>query len=154
MAELADLGGMVEGFTDTEFVIGDTTFTVVKFGAMEGWRILERIRHEFAKTNVSLETAGMDSAGAATLLRSILGLDPLFVEGLRIDLFKMINFRNSQYLTPIAVAGSEDGAFEGLEPVAIYEVMLRSLAVNFTDSFSGLVSRIGGVVAAEMETEE
>ena len=32
---------------------------------------------------------------------------------------------------------------EGVEPVAVYEVLVRSLAVNFTASFGAVVSQFG-----------
>ena len=141
MAEPAfDLASLGDGLTDSEFSIGDTRFTIVKFGAMEAWRVLERIRKELAATDISID--GID--GGNTLLRSVLALDPMFVERLRQDLFKAVQFRNARAQSPLALAGSEDMAFDGLEPVAIYEVILRSLAVNFTASFHALASRLGG----------
>ena len=130
----------LESVNTPECQIGETHFLIDKLPAMQAWRVLERIRHELAKTEVTIPTNGQNPDA---LLRSVLSLDPAFVEGLRRDIFAHVRFTNARAQTPQQLASAEDMAFDGLEPVAIYEVMLRALAVNFMPSFREIGSRLG-----------
>ena len=131
----------LESWTEPECQIGETRFFIDKLGAMEAWRILERIRHELSRTPLELT----DTTDVGVLVRAILALDPVFIERLRRDLFEHVRFVNTKALSPQPLAGAEDMAFEGegVEPVAVYEVLVRSLAVNFTASFGAVVSQFG-----------
>ena len=132
----------LESLTELECQIGETRFFFDKLGAMAAWQILERIRHELSRTPAVELTAATD---VGVLVRAILALDPVFIERLRCDLFAHVRFANTKALTPQPLAGAEDMAFEGegVEPVAVYEVLVRSLAVNFTASFGAVVSQFG-----------
>ncbi len=129
----------LEYLTEPECQIGETQFFFDKLGAMEAWRILERIRHELSRTNLG------EIGDVTVLVRAILALDPAFIERLRRDLFEHVRFVNTKALSPQSLLGAEDMAFEGegVEPVAVYEVLVRSLAVNFTGSFGAVVSQFG-----------
>ena len=137
---------------EAECQIGDTRFHLDKMGAMEAWRVLEVIRKEASNVAglpitdlmTQLRGATMDDAiriGAKVAL-AVIGLPVPFVEGLRKTLFKHVRFTGNGAQTPQMLMGAEDMAFNGLEPVAIYEVLVRSLAVNFTPSFAGLAGQI------------
>ena len=142
---MVSLNGIGGDLTKTEFEIGDTRFFIAKLPAMAGFDLLEAIRHELGKSQaLSLPTEVLkeDDRSIATFLKIVLSLDPAFVRKVRSALFEKVSFSNSRVPAPQQLAGAEEIAFDGLEPIAIYEVLLRSAAVNFTPSLDALVSRL------------
>lgn len=127
----------LEGYDDPETTIGEVRFIFDRMGAMEGWRVLESIRTEMATTELP---SGADAG--ESFIRMVMALSPAFIDRLRQTMFAHVRFSRSTN-TLLRLAGGEDMAFEGLEPIAIYEVLLRSLAVNFTPSWRDLASRLG-----------
>ena len=115
--------------TELDFQIGKTSFTITKMGAMSAWRLLEQIREKLGQTELDSYTG--ESQG---FLQTVIGLDSSFVDRIREELFGYVYFTNDSARTQQKVVGAEDMAFMGLEPSAIYEVLLRSLAVNFMPS--------------------
>ena len=76
----------------------------------------------------------------------VLGLDLSFVEKLRNVLFGTVRYQTIKSKTQRPLGNNEvdqDQAFENLEAIQVYEVMLRALAVNFFDSFRGLAGLLG-----------
>lgn len=145
-------------------VKGDTTFRIEKMPAMKGYRCFESIRAgltrlEYAPGLVSeillntvpaaedaLPDAGEGNAGAEQMVQlvdAILQLDESFIERVRTDLFAFVKFQNAgaKYRT---LLGNEDQAFR--DPLDVYDLLVRAFSVNFTDSFRGLFSQIGGVL--------
>ena len=142
MVSLSNIGG---NLTDTEFAIGGTRFFISKLPAMAGFDLLEVIGHELGKST-SLRVPDATSEGAVgSLLQMVLSPDPSFVAYVRKILFERVAFSNRLALDPMRLAGSEDMAFGGLEPVAIYEVLARALAVKFTESWQYAVSKFQNV---------
>ena len=141
---MASLNGIVGNLTDTEFQIGGTRFFVAKLPAMAAFDLLEVIRHELGKST-SLRLPDATSEGAVgSLLQMVLSLDPSFVAYARKILFEKVEFSNHLSARQ-PLAGVEDTAFLDLEPVAIYEVLARALAVNFTASLESVVSKFQNV---------
>ena len=148
-------------------VKGDTTFRIEKMPAMKGYRCFENIRAgltrlEYTPGLVSEillgavpaaedalpadEDAG--NAGAEQMVQlvdAILQLDESFIERVRTDLFAFVKFQNAgaQYRV---LLGNEDQAFR--DPLDVYDLLVRAFSINFTDSFRGLFSRIGGVLGS------
>ena len=142
MVSLSNIGG---NLTDTEFEIGGTRFFISKLPAVAGFDLMEVIRHEIGKST-SLRAPDATSEGAGgSLLQMVLSLDPSFVAYVRKILFEKVTFSNRLAVNTQKLAGAEDTAFGGLEPAAIYEVLTRALAVNFTASWEYAVSKLGGV---------
>ena len=130
--------GAVASWTEPEAKIEGTRFLFGKLPAMKGFDVLEQIRVEVGNKADAEMTASIDG-----LLKVLLSLSRGFVEALRLDMFKVVRFANGRAKTPQVLAGAEDMAFDGLDPVAVYEVLGRSLAVNFTASFRRLASSLG-----------
>ena len=135
-----DLGDFKK-FLDLEFQIGDTHFKIIKLYAMASYKLFEKIR-----VAASEKLAGIDFSGGfgqQQAMTALMSLPPQFVEDLRVELFASILFRNrNDAKTFQKLGGAEDMAFQGLEPVAVYEVLLRSLAVNFSPSFLKLAREL------------
>lgn len=134
----------IESFTQREATIKDVAFRFDKMGAMEGFRIFERIRKELASTLSGLESDKGEKLGTE-FIKSILSLEPTFIDLLRVDLFKHVKFKGNGAQNFIDLKGAEDMAFQGLSPASVYEVFLRSLAVNFIDTLNELKSKVGSL---------
>lgn len=132
----------IPSLEEREFTIGGTKFAATRMGAMEGWRTLEMIRRALASSEVS-------GVGEASVLRAVLSLPVEFVDQVRKIMFRHVEFATADS-TWQPLAGAEDMAFSGLEPLAVYEVLARALAVNFMPSYREAASRLG--LAAESLT--
>ena len=140
---MVSLNGLGEELTTTEFEIGGTRFFIAKLPAMAAFDLLELIRHQVGKSAALAVPEGSEDESVGALLKMVLSLDPAFVARVRQRLFEKVSFSNERVSTPLKLAGAEDMAFDGLEPVAVYEVLLRCLAVNFTASLRAGVSKFG-----------
>ena len=130
-----------EGLLENEFEIGKTKFYLSKLPAMAAYALLEQIRHEIGKTGNEVPESA-DPENTFPLVKLVLALDPKFVEGVRRELFEKVEFTDPGNPRQ-KLAGAEDFAFNGLEPIAVYEVLLRSLAVNFSPSLRSVASGLG-----------
>lgn len=136
------------------FVLRDTEFKIKKFPAMEGWQVLESIREELGRTKASLSFEGdprtmteeEQTGMILSLVRIVMGLPSSFVFELLKKMSKVIFFKhtgpNGVVKDYILVAGSEETAFMNLRPTDIYLLLVRSLAVNFFDSFRDVFEKI------------
>ena len=127
-----------ESLSEPQFQIGDTRFSVKKMPAMEAWAVLEKIR---AQTGAAMDLSTPEGGIEHTFLRIIVSLRVDFVNSLRMELFRHVSYTNAS-TSLVPVAGNEDNAFDGLEPIAVYEVLVRCLAVNFTGSFRAISEAI------------
>ncbi len=143
----------IEKLTETEFEIDGTRFFIAKLPAMAAYDLMELIRHELGKSQALVMPEGGEDATVSGLLRVVLSLDPSFVKMVRRKLFERVSFANARATKPQQLAGAEDMAFDGLEPVAVYEVLVRCLAVNFTPSLRALGSRFGDVDLSSSPSE-
>jgi hypothetical protein len=141
-------------FDQLEFNIDEVKFRINKMSAISAFPVLESIRSEMGKASIDLpedsKTSGKSQpkvdAGTAMmqgLLKSILSINPEFVDNLRIKFFKNIEAKTPETTTGwLGVHGNEDLIFATLEASAIYELIVRSLVVNFTRSFKEISSRL------------
>ena len=135
--------GPLDGLTEPEVEMMGTRFFIAKLPAMAAFDLMELIRHELGKSQSVTLPEGAPDVLVSGLIRMVMSLDPAFVSGVRRKLFEHVSFSNQRVPTPQQLAGAEDMAFDGLEPVAVYEVLVRCLAVNFTPSLRALGSRLG-----------
>ena len=136
---------LTEDLSVTEFEIGGTRFVISKLPAMPAFALLEEIRREVGRRSSALAPDDAEGAGTAGLLQLVLDLEPQFVDRVRRKLFENVVFANETARTPQPLVGAEDTAFQELEPVAVYEVLLRCLTVNFSPSVRALVSKLNGI---------
>ena len=126
-----------------EAVIGPTTFSFRKLPSMAAWRLMEEIRVAVAG-RLSSMTAEDALEPGVEIIKAVIGQPPEVVDSIRKQIFQVVYFQNGAAVTPQVLVGAEDMAFDGLEPVAVYEVLVRGLAVNFTASFAAVASRLQG----------
>ena len=141
VAQKQALQGVREEFLRREVTVtgtnGETAFTIGKMPATKGWDTLESIREAVREPLESMHD----------IKAIVTALPKLFARALRDTMFEHVTFRNRIAGTPLVLAGNEETAFDAIdaEPVAIYEMFLRSLCVNFTPSFEEIFERISSL---------
>ena len=100
---------------------GETTFFFERFGAVKGDEVLDKIR---------IATDGV-IVNIATLPRE-------FMLEIQRDMFSVTFFTNRIAQTRMMLYGAEETAFDaiGAAGLDIKHILMRSIAVNFIDSFS------------------
>lgn len=134
-----------EGWSDLEFNIvqNDTTvkFYIEKLTPLKALALFERIRPGIGAAMAHLRKGDMNES---SYIDMVCLLPPETVALAMDRLFKTVRFTRSNIPDPVTLQGDIDSAFDGLEPIAIYEVLVRCLVVNFIGSFSALLSRMDG----------
>ena len=162
---MQDLGAfdaqeIAQGLLATEFEIAGTQFQVQKLPAMAAWALMEQIRRELGRTSAEVASLGdskndfeatednpISPATVRLLAQMVLSLEPKFVDDVRKKLFEGVKYRRDDTARTFQqLAGSEDMAFEGHEPLAVYHVLMRCLFVNFSASLRVLVSGVSGLL--------
>ena len=134
----------------TTVEMGETRFEIAKLPAKPAHRLWRETVNAATKTSLIDVVAKADRAEdpgvmgeiITTVIKGILGLDVDFLEHLQSQLFQHVRFTNANARSLQKVAGAEDTAFAGLEPVDIDELMVRAFAVNFTPSLLKIVSKV------------
>jgi len=138
---VADLaGGLLSGLGNVEWTaktvqLGQTHFRIEKLPAMAAFDVLEQIRVALGGVWPDVD---LDSGVGSGMLGAILRIPKDELAQIRAALFRAVFFRSPKVRGQEAtLAGMEDMAFEGLEPVSVYRVLIGAVAVNFRDSFAG-----------------
>ena len=133
---------MMEQVDAREVQLGDVKFTIGKLLPMEGFKVFEMIRPGLKD---ALGVDDGDGEATANPIKTVLNIacaaEPEMVEKVRSAMFRHVRFTSPDVPTPTVLLSNEDTAFKDLEPYHIYEILVRTLTVNFTGSFSALMSR-------------
>jgi len=125
-----------EASQEHSFKIGEVTFEIDPHDAWSAWKQLDKIRAKLSNLVVSGNVAGL------------LALEHKFLMENVFDNLK----EKTYFVTPavkkgrLKLAGNEQMAFNrefGMQPEHVYELMGRWLAINFTNSCSGIASLLG-----------
>ena len=130
-----ELFEQLEQYTEKRCVIGNVTFSFQKIKPFDAFFIADKIREELAQ--VAMEDVVANGAGTA--LDLILGVAKVragFVRDMCSEMFPYVYFTDGNG-DAMVLSGNEDRAFEKLQLTDIYLVLVRSLAVNFFDTFKG-----------------
>lgn len=132
-------------------------FKIWEIPNMKAFSMIEEIRFaiDFESLKVDMNNLSSDSPkaqdkaitdGLMSLVKVILQLDPKFVLWLRNELFEHVEFKNKN-TTWQTLYRAEETAFdrsqEGVSPMTIYAVLVRSFKLNFTDCYRELMSYVG-----------
>ena len=125
-----------------QFSIGATHFEISKLLPQEAYTLLERMRVALAPGLGSHDWSVSDTAMGViqALILVVANIPPSQLESIRDEMFSQVHFTNETAKQSLPLAGNIGLAFENLEPVHIYEVLLRCLAVNFTGSLRAILS--------------
>lgn len=139
----------LKSFDNTKFEIKGVKFSVSKLPPMDGFKMAEEIRVNLAMTADKFDAGdGSEQQSMVLFFKSLLGLDPIFVDDIRSRLFKHVQFSGDAANVKsgwVELDGLEDQAFEKFEVINIYEVLARALFINFHGSFSAITSTFPGV---------
>jgi hypothetical protein len=131
---------------EPQFQIAGATFSIRKANAEVGFEILEKIRAAIADpTAISRATRedNTEREAGAELMKAVMSISPEKVKGIRQDLFALVDVKlpNTDRFVPLNEVKAL--IMDLIEPLDNYEIIVRAVAVNFTKSFRGLLSRLG-----------
>ena len=141
---------------ESRAVINGVEFQFRKLLAMDAYDVLEDIRVSVNGQVIATAMASMDAGGGVTpqkigmalaALPRVIGKTEL--ARIRAKMFTCVDFRiqssKRDSMAPIIsdITNDEPKAFGAAGPIAVYQVLARSLAVNFTEHFTELLSGLG-----------
>ena len=155
MAEGTGLDGRFSAWSrQNKAVIKGVEFTFRKLPAMDAYDVIEDIRVALNGQAVANALASIDAGSDGITMAQIgsaLGSLPRLVSksdlaAIRAKMFRAVDFRKldtGDTAAPLVADISDEArAFEKTGPMAIYEVLGRSLAVNFTEFLSDALSAL------------
>lgn len=136
--------------TDREFNIGTVRFKIDKMPATQGWRLMEYIRHAIGTQDHMAGVSPNDPGSTLVMgIAAIAALPTDTVEYIRNVMFPHVHYWTAEVRGGNGVTLTTDGdidmAFADLEPVHLYELIVRCLAVNFTASYTAILSAFPSV---------
>ena len=147
----------MESLTATEVEIKGVRFQIRKLLPDEAFTLYETLRPALSTVSkidwgpLELTSGDAFKASVATLTTKqiiticmdvITAIPADTVKAIRPQLFQHVLFTSEAVPTPRPLHGNVDVAFKDLGPFYIYEVLIRSLAVNFTESWADIESRL------------
>ena len=143
---------LLNGLTNPEFSLGGVKFQIIKLSPMSGFNLSEKIRFALASSADAVDIGDnainndkdgqnqLELAAAVLFCKAVLKLHPATIEEFRNTLFESVEFSGGDISQGwMKLKGMEDMAFKN--PFHIYEVLVRSLVVNFTGSFKELMQK-------------
>ena len=148
-----------------EYKVGSITFYIKKLSAFDQNAVFEEIRYHLATEtdlfdsffgndeNISVEEAQKQGTKMFT---AILKLDPKFIRFLCDMLFKGVTFTTDEMagLQPLPLTTqNEETAFRNISFTTRYELLVRCLKLNFSDSLESIVSALTSLWGGAAEEE-
>ena len=130
----------IAGFAEKSVKFGSTTFTFRKMSAWRGFEVLESLRPGLVKAFGLMPATGMTIQ--QRLVAAFASIPRETVKEGRSSLFEFVDWVNDKRGQPVKLVDREDEAFDGLEAIHVYQVLLRAFAVNFTGSLDELIPRV------------
>lgn len=141
------------------FSIGQVDFQIRPLSAPDQFSLLEYVRNELVRVELSpafinLFLGGFEGLTSDELLLRLitgfLSLSPRAMATIKGKLFEHVGWRSTEMNVPqySELVGVEEMAFGQLGPGAIYEVIIRGLAVNFIVSSAETITRLGALIPA------
>jgi len=149
----------------------ETYFWILRLQPMEAYRVLEVIRPTLLQFYAALMSAmgggdtddvdgdsviDMDDSriaeaeSMAKFFQELSGLlDSPTLERVRKALFAKIRWRKNEKKKWRGLSGVEDEAFHHLDPLHVYEILVRSFLLNFTGTLRAFRSRFGLTLSSE-----
>lgn len=139
---MEDFEKLLEPTVDIPDRLGGTvTFTFKKMMPLDAWKLFDAMRPSIAGV-LGKFPEDLKAPGAAGQVAAAIGeFPPMVLEAIRSELFKFVKYQSATTQSPNTLFGDENSAFQNLEPVIIYEVIVRAFLVNFFESFLALESR-------------
>ena len=133
----------ISSLLEQRVTLGTTEFQIRKLLPMDAFDTLELIRAAIGSTMDAASLLAMAQRDPlAAVVQLVMRLTPASVATIRRRLFRELSFRNRQYRDWTPVDGNEGNAFMDLQPFHVYEMLVRTLAVNFIESWRAANSHI------------
>ena len=126
-----------------KFRIGGTTYIVKKLLPLDAWETMEIIREGIGPAIMDTNVSEEGRIKLTDMLLAFVNLDRSVVAQVRDRLFEEVRFTNKTAKTPLIVAENMEIAFQGLDFMAVYEVLIRAVVINFGESLSVRMRREG-----------
>jgi hypothetical protein len=129
-----------------EFTISGILFRIKEADAERQFDILEKIRNALsdpAGIHKSVGDAKDETRAGAAILKAALSIDPAKMKSIRIDLFELVDVRLEGTGQSVPLPEVWEIVKKKIKGIDIYEIIVRAIAVNFTESLRGLASRFG-----------
>ena len=147
MLDKDQISAISNSWRETKFKIKETEFTISKLYPMDAFHCMEVIRVGIAPILSKMKTDESGDIPLSTLLSACLSMPRATVDEASKMLFERITFINQYAKTPVKVGGNEEMAFADLDPIAIYNVLMRAVVVNFGESLSEVMRRAEAATA-------
>ena len=136
---------LLEGLTNSTFMIEGAEFRVLKLKGLEGFELLEKIRVALAGQSMGSAMTEGSTEGeiGANMMHMIFSINPKDVAEIRSVVFQNLDVKLPDADRAVAVSKVEAILTDLIEPVDIYEIIVRFIAVNFTKSIVGMMNRLG-----------
>ena len=145
-----NITAMAEKYCESQFSVdgdnGKTHFRITKLMPFDGFRVLDSIR---AAIGERLATVNADASVMTIIISVAASIPPNKMEEVMRPLFASVTYTNAHAKTPAPVCDGnaiDQTAFAGLEPITVYNLLLRCLAVNFFSSFAGIKSLLDDII--------
>lgn len=135
--------------SDTSFTIGETTFSVYKLLPHDAFTLLDMIRVSTMRNAVgvlpNIAIGGQNARevfeqGFMAFLLMLLSMPSDDLLRVRDVLWRNVEFTNHMAQSPMSLESNHEMAFDRLEGIHYYEVLVRCLVVNFTESWDAIQS--------------
>lgn len=131
-------------FVEPDFEINGCEFHITKLKGLQGFRTFEKIRESFGRANESVSFGSDSQEDVAKALIGILTkLRAEDVEAILKDMIPCIEVKlpNSDVMGSFSKMSGM--VYDVIDPLDIYEILARAVAVNFMESFLKVLSRLG-----------
>jgi hypothetical protein len=148
------LNAIEMGLTNPDFEISGCEFHVAKLKGLQGFRVFEKIRVALGRAHESVTFESDSKEDVAKAMISVVTkLQADDVEAVFRDLMPCIDVKlpNSDVMNPYSKMTGV--IYEIIDPLDIYEIIVRAVAVNFMESFLRVLSR-AGLKKPEQETAD
>ena len=134
-----------------EVTIKGTKFNIQKPLCQDAWDLLEVLRpcfilaSDYLNFDMDEGKPNFDIVLGQALFKIVAGAPRDIIKETKDRLFNKIYWTTKDSPNPITISMDSEGAFNKLEPVHIYELIVRGLIINFRGSWDELRSRFRGL---------
>ena len=127
-----------------DFTIGKIRYRVSVLKGMAGFNLLETIREAFSSKLSNAIGDGSDEARAgAQMMSAVMSVDRIHVMKVWEAVQECIEVKLPNTDRFVSLSSAYALWEQEMEPLDLYEVLVRAVAVNFTKSIQDLMSRLG-----------
>ena len=144
--------GLKSPMLEQEVQFGDVHFTIRKLLPMDGYRLFEKIRPALEQLADAIQGLELSSLDMPTGMKIAGAIPEDILEEARKRLYAQVFFTSPTHPHPTPLLGNEDGAFAALTFYHPYELTVRCMIINFTESWDAFQSRMPSASQTTMQS--